>query len=223
MQEVRIYFNKTGRAKYISHLDLMRTFTRAVTRAKIPLWYTEGFNPHPFMTFALPLSLGIESVCESVDIRIVEEIANDEIKDRLNSVMPEGLTVTAVSSEYKKCNEIAFAEYEVTFEFDESKKAGEYESVLSAIIGSNELVTKKTAKKHGRKTEVEINLKDYINSFSLSSSGNKTILNIVLAAGNSKNLNISVLLDYLNTVAIVPDFTEILKKRLLTSDLTEFK
>lgn len=89
MREVRLRFSKTGRLKYISHLDINRAMSRALKRAGIPLWYTEGFNPHPYMSFSLPLSLGVESLCESVDLRITGEITNKEIKDRLNSVLPE--------------------------------------------------------------------------------------------------------------------------------------
>ena len=62
MIPVRMFFSKTGRAKYISHLDTMRTFTRAFRRTSLPLWYTQGFNPHLYMTFPLPLALGVESL-----------------------------------------------------------------------------------------------------------------------------------------------------------------
>ena len=74
LKNVRILFSKMGRAKYVSHLDLVRTMTRAVRRADIPLWYTEGFNRHPYLTFAAPLSLGYEGLRESMDIRLEEEM-----------------------------------------------------------------------------------------------------------------------------------------------------
>ena len=77
MREVRLRFSKTGQAKYISHLDVNRVFSRALSRARINLWYTEGFNPHPYMSFSLPLSLGVESLCENVDIRIVDVISEN--------------------------------------------------------------------------------------------------------------------------------------------------
>ena len=88
MREVRLRFSKTGRCKYISHLDINRCMARAFSRAEIPLWFTEGFNPHPYMSFSLPLSLGVESLCESVDIRLIEEISNDEVKQRMNDALP---------------------------------------------------------------------------------------------------------------------------------------
>ena len=70
MPNLRVFYEKTGRAKYISHLDINRCMQRALRRAEIPVWYTEGFNPHPYTTFALPLSLGYESLCETMDLRI---------------------------------------------------------------------------------------------------------------------------------------------------------
>ena len=224
MQEVRIYFNKTDTAKYISHLDLMRTVTRALTRAKIPLWYTEGFNPHPFLTFALPLSLGVESYCESFDIRVVGEITNEQIKEKLNAVLPEGLEVTAVSDTFMKVNDIAFAEYSAEFEFDEKGRAAEYEKQISALLSADELITTKKAKKKGRKIDVEVNLKDFIREYSIRSDEDNVYLDITLCAGNSKNLNPTVLFERLNRdLAVIPDLTHIKKHRLLTENGEQFK
>ena len=93
--DVRLFFTKTGFAKYISHLDLMRCMSRAVKRAGIPLWYTEGFNPHLFMTFARPLSLGQESLCEVVDVRLVGEMTFKDIQTRLNETLPKDITVVS--------------------------------------------------------------------------------------------------------------------------------
>ena len=93
MYEVRLMLRKQGRLKFVSHLDMFRLMQRAVRRAGIPLWYTEGFNPHPYISFLLALSLGVEGKKEPVDIRIVGEMEPDEIKRRLNEVLPEGLRV----------------------------------------------------------------------------------------------------------------------------------
>ena len=93
LKTVRIRFSKTGRAKYISHLDLNRAMIRALRRAEIPLWYTEGFNRHPYVTFAAPLSLGYEGLRECMDFRLEEDMPMEELVSRLNAVMPEGLTV----------------------------------------------------------------------------------------------------------------------------------
>ena len=96
MRSVRIYFSKTGDAKYISHLDLVRCFNRAVARAGIPIFFTEGFNPRPYMNFAMPLSLGVSGLREIVDMKIDGEMTNDEIYSALSSVMPPDIKILEV-------------------------------------------------------------------------------------------------------------------------------
>ena len=96
MREVRLRFSKTGQAKYISHLDTNRVFSRAFARAKINLWYTQGFNPRPYMSFSLPLSLGVESYCENVDIRIIDDLTDEEIKARVNDALPIAMILCTV-------------------------------------------------------------------------------------------------------------------------------
>ena len=132
MREVRLRFSKTGRLKYISHLDINRAMSRALKRAGIPLWYTEGFNPHPYMSFSLPLSLGVESLCENVDLRITGEITNKEIKDRLNSVLPEDLKIVDVYDDFRDNSEIVYSDYVYKFEFADNDLALEkIKNVLS--------------------------------------------------------------------------------------------
>jgi radical SAM-linked protein len=110
---VRVFFSKIGVAKYISHLDLYRAFSRAVKRSGLPVWITEGFNPHIYMTFALPLALGIESREESVDLRLTREISFSQVADRLNAVMPAGLEVNRAAAPIRKAADIKRAGYEV--------------------------------------------------------------------------------------------------------------
>ena len=97
MKPVRIWFRKEGSARYISHLDLTRCFSRAMHKAKIPLWYTEGFSPRAYMVFALPLSLGIRGERESLDIRLEQDMAPEELVSRLNAALPPDLPVFAVT------------------------------------------------------------------------------------------------------------------------------
>lgn len=111
---LRIVFEKLGRARYISHLDLNRAMTRAVRRAAIPLWYTEGFNKHPYLTFASPLSLGFEGERETVDLRLVGAMSPEEVVQRLNTVLPEGLHAVSAAPAVKKAGEVAQAVYCLT-------------------------------------------------------------------------------------------------------------
>jgi radical SAM-linked protein len=110
---IRVFFSKIGVAKYISHLDLYRAFSRAVKRSGLPVWITEGFNPHIYMTFALPLALGIEGQNESVDLRLTTPMDFGQVKERLNAVMPEGLEIIRVAEPIRKANDIKKARYEI--------------------------------------------------------------------------------------------------------------
>ena len=102
MKSVRIWYRKEGAAKYMSHLDLVRVMGRVFHRAGIPLWYTEGFNPHPFMTFALPLSLGTVGLRETMDIKLEDEISREAILEKMNPCMPDGITVFDVTAPVMK-------------------------------------------------------------------------------------------------------------------------
>ena len=115
MENIRIKFSKTGNAKYISHLDLNRFFQRAFKRSGLPIWITEGFNPHIYLHFLLPLSLGTESISEFVDCKITEEKTFEAIKNRMNEVLPEGFFVSEVFTPIEKADKIAFCRYEISF------------------------------------------------------------------------------------------------------------
>ncbi len=192
MREVRLVFSKTDRCKYISHLDINRCMSRALARAKIPLWFTEGFNPHPYMSFSLPLSLGVESLCESVDLRITDDISNDEIKNRMNEMLPTGIRIVNVLDDFRDCSEIAFSDYVYKFQFCDNEAALER---INAILSSSEIMAEKKAKKGKRRIVKETNLKPYIDKYSISIRNDEIVLNIRLAAGPERNLNPTLLFD----------------------------
>ncbi len=113
-ENIRIKFQKIGRLRYVSHLDLCRAMTPAMIRAGIPIWYTEAFNPHPKMVFTQPLPLFAESTCEYLDIKITELMSFDEIKERLNRALAPELAVLDVYTPSEKFTEIFFANYEIS-------------------------------------------------------------------------------------------------------------
>lgn len=115
-RSVRLKFTKTGSLQFISHLDLNRTMKTVMIRAKIPIHYTEGFNPHPKMVFALPLSIGAESVCELLDIKVDKELCDDEIVRRLNLSLPSEMRVLEAYTPETKFTDIRYAEYEICSE-----------------------------------------------------------------------------------------------------------
>ena len=220
MKPVRLWFKKDGLAVYISHLDMNRCMTRAVRRADIPLWYTEGFNPHPYMTFLMPLPLGQSGLKEPLDIRIEGEMSFGEIKKRLNSVMPEGIEIVDVAKPEHKPNEIAAAEYEIDVWCENAGEAEGFSAGAKAIVDSGVLNAEKRSKK-GIKT---VNLCELVKKFEISSSGNRAFIKTILAAGNTVNLNAELLLNYLLSEFSAEDVDRnIVRTRLLREDLSIFE
>ena len=113
--KIRVEFSKTGALKFISHLDLNRTVQTAFLRSKLPIWYTQGFNPHPKTVFSPPLSVGVSSECEFMDFRMNEAVDPEEVVRRLNAVFPEGLRAIAAYEPTSSFSQIAWAEYEIAF------------------------------------------------------------------------------------------------------------
>lgn len=221
MQEVRLRFAKTGRLKYISHLDINRAMARALKRAEIPLWYTEGFNPHPYMNFSLPLSLGVESLCESVDIRLIENISCSEIKSRMNKVLPDDLKIIDVYDNFRNSSEIVYSDYVYKFQFNDNEAAFEK---IQAVLAADEILALKKGKQGRKRVFKETDIKTFINKYNISIRDDLIILNIRLLAGQDKNLNPSLLFD---TIIRLIDMDFIWKSisriSLLDKDFKEFK
>ena len=220
MREVRLRFSKQGRLKYISHLDINRAMSRAFKRAEIPLWYTEGFNPHPYMSFSLPLSLGVESLFESVDIRIVGSITNDEIKNRMNSVLPEGLKVLDVYDDFYDNGEISYSDYVYKFQFDDNALALEK---IKSILDGDEILALKKGKQGRKKVFKETNIKSFIDKYNISIRDDTVVLNIRLLAGTDKNLNPSLLFDtIIRLIDMDYQWKSIRRIALLKKDYSQF-
>ena len=96
MYEYRLRFSKEANFKFLSHLELVKTFERALRRAEIAVAYSEGFHPHPQMSFGPALAVGLSSIDEYFDLELLTEYAPEELISRLNPVLPSGLQVTAV-------------------------------------------------------------------------------------------------------------------------------
>ena len=173
--------------RFISHLDMTRFVARAIRRAELPVWYTEGFNPHLYMTFALPLSLGFESIYAVLDIRILDdEYDITTICDKLNAVCPPYIHFFDAAEPIKKAGDVAAATFAITFD-----DGGEIREELNKFLLQDSItVLKKTKKGDVKQLEVA----DKIKSFSLDKKDGNTILNIVLPAGSTENLNPELIL-----------------------------
>lgn len=224
MRAVRLNFSKTGRAIYISHLDINRMMTRAVRRAKLPMWYTEGFNPHPYLTFALPLSLGQSSDCEYMDIRIEGDITDEEIMNRLNAVLPEGVKILSVSAPVYDAKEIEKALYFVKLIFKDAETSKSFAERAQTLAEGEELLAEKRGKKGHRKVMKQINLIDFIYDMKFSTADNIVNLQCVLAAGNTNNLNPTLLVETLEKeIGIEHEMEYIVRRKLITKDNKTFK
>lgn len=221
MREVRLRFSKTGRLKYISHLDINRAMSRALKRAQIPLWYTEGFNPHPYMSFSLPLSLGVESLCESVDLRIIGDITNDEIKNKLNNVLPQDIKIVDVYDDFRDNSEIVYSDYVYKFEFKDNEAAFEK---IKNVLSSDEIIALKKGKQGRKRVMKETNIKSFIDKYSISIRNDVIVLNIRLLAGPEKNLNPSLLFDtIIRLIDMDFEWKSIARISLLDKDYKEFR
>lgn len=224
MRAVRLNFSKTGRAIYISHLDINRMMTRAVRRAKLPMWYTEGFNPHPYLTFALPLSLGQSSDCEYMDIRIEGDITDEEIMNRLNAVLPEGVKILSVAAPVFDAKEIEKALYFVKLIFENAEAAATFAERAKTLTEGEELLAEKRGKKGHKKIMKQINLIEFIYDIKFSTAENIVNLQCVLAAGNTNNLNPTLLVETLEKQIGIKHETEyIVRRKLITKGNKTFK
>ncbi len=141
----RLLFEKKGNAVWISHLDLMRLFQRAFKRAGLPLTHTQGFNPRPSVSIALPLSVGIESSCELLDFDLDGCTASDEeIRDKLNTALVEGVRVLQVYQSGRKIRELTFLHTKVFLEYDNGIAKQAYQPVKELFSRDRLVVPKKT-------------------------------------------------------------------------------
>lgn len=200
MSKRRVTFSKTGMGKYISHLDLLRCFTRAIQRSGLPVVYSQGFNPHQKMTFSLPLPIGVTSQCETVDIQFEDNISDGEIFEKLSQNLPMDIKVLGVGEPEFKASEIVSASY-IMKAFTNTAVD---EKELIKFFNEPEISVLKKTKKKGEKA---VNLQDYIRSWEISQiTQTEFCLNVTVDAGGERNLKPELLSsaigDYLKSVVI---------------------
>ncbi|MDD4689809.1 MAG: TIGR03936 family radical SAM-associated protein [Eubacteriales bacterium] len=182
--KLRVTFSKKGRAAYISHLDLLRTFIRALRRAQIPVKYSEGFNPHAQLTFALPLAVGATSECELVDITLTNPIDVAEAVKNLSKALPEGITVNEAQLVYGSFPEFRMARYTLTIENDSPITDKLKQDIVDVFRLTGVMVEKKTKKK-----TTMVNILEHIYEFKIEKAeGNILTFNAMLSAGNEFTL-----------------------------------
>lgn len=218
MKNVRIWFKKDDECRYISHLDLNRCVLRALHKSKIPVWHTEGFNPHPFATFPLPLSLGFRGINECMDIRLVDEISDEKLIADFNACMPAGVRAFAVTEPIMKAGKIAYARFNIKISSDDMNSRKVYEE-LTKLLSSKEIMIEKRTKS-GIKT---VDLKKSIKTYELKEMFDFAELDIVLSAGSTDNANPNLIITALEKQTEKSFYADITRIDLYNSDMELFR
>lgn len=201
----RALFVKEGNAVWMSHLDLMRLFQRAFKRAGLPLTHTQGFNPRPSVSIALPLSVGVESVCELLDFELDGVVVPcHEICDRLNAALVDGVRVLDVYENGSKIKNLALLRCAVTLEYDNGAPEGVGDCVRELFARETLTVEKK-----GKNGTTMQDIIPMIRSLKVSVGEREVVLDAVVCCQNPSlnpmQLHAAIAL-YLPE--LTPDFTK---------------
>ena len=219
MRNVRIWFKKDYECRYISHLDLNRTMLRALHKSKLPIWYTEGFNPHPFATFPLPLSLGFRGINECMDVKLEDDsFSLAEIPDRLNACLPRGLRVFDATEAMMKAGKVAYAAFTVRIGNDKIPSS-KICAQLKELLEQESIPMEKRSKKGIRTIDIKKGVKQY----SVRELFDSAELNIILTAGSSDNVNPNLLITALEQQTGDEYVVDITRNDLYNSDLELFR
>ncbi len=182
----RVVFTKTGNLQYFSHLDLQRTWQRVLVRASIPMWYTQGFNPHAKIVFGVPLPVGSEGMEEMVDLRVDRVISPAEMKAQLNAELTSEMQVTEVYTPTAAFGDIAWATYEITVATPGN--ATENAAAINAVFaeGAEPIIMSKRSKSGDK----DIDILPLMYSLKATADCHGLIhIRTTLRAGNTENLN----------------------------------
>ncbi|MBO7250573.1 MAG: DUF2344 domain-containing protein [Clostridia bacterium] len=222
---VRIKFIKVGDLQYISHLDLQRTFNRILVRSGLPVWYSKGFNPHVKLVFSTPLSVGSQSSCEYLDLRLDRELPMEEIKRLLNNEMTEEMYVTDVYLPTTSFSDIAFCEYD--YEISTPTASAELAEEIESFLTTSPVNLIKKTKAGEREIDIVSMIKSIKTEYSEES---KTIkMNAVLSAGAENFLNPEMLITAIKqkfgvlTEELSTQWYSIMRVASLTKDMKMFR
>lgn len=211
--KLRLIFTKEGRAVYISHLDLLRTFQRVFLRQGLVLRHSQGFHPHPLLSFALPLSVGQSSVCEILDFEVNGDIDAAGLPEELNRFMPEGVRATDCYVPVRPVRELAALRCRVELVYDGGVPEGAAEAVRALLLGESVVIQKRTK----RKAMADVDIRPLLHSLEIAEEPGLLRLEAVVAAQNP-GLNPASLAAAVEAhlPRLAPDFVRI--RRLETLD-----
>lgn len=203
MSKIRIQFSKTGNSVYISHLDLLRTFSRTIRRSGLKAAYSQGFNPHLLIAFSMPLSLGTSSLCEFADIQFEEDEPYDTIKQKLNDSLAESIRVLNVFPATEPLTLIASSDYSIVFEgnTDMENLRVQGEKLLCGV----DLVVEKKSKRFIK----EVDILPFILQHEWNLQDNALSLNVRVLTSGEMTLNSNTLVKALERY--IPQFQSLSK------------
>ena len=217
MINVRVFYTKTGRARFISHLDMMRFMTRALKRSGLPVWYTEGFNRHIYTTFALPLSLGFESQCEFMDFRLLpDEFDMQEVADRLNACLTPDIQIKAAALVGMDPKVITWADFRITFW---SREGAALQEAFRSFCAQSEIVVEKKTKR----SVSTVDIAPLMELLDTAATAENVTADLRLAAGNTMNINPNLVLQaFWQHSGLQPVPVQVLRLRVLTKEFQDF-
>lgn len=193
MADQRILFEKTGTARYISHLDLMHTMERVFLRAGIFIRHTEGFHPHPYVSIPLPLPLGFSSSCELMEFGIVTGATKESLPAQMNAALPAGIRVLDCYEEGLPYRKLARVRYDLLLEFSEPCAEAAAEAFRAELARESWVVTKRSKKAKSGFTELDL-IPLVFAVEAMEPAGNELRITVMLSAQNP-GLNPDILLN----------------------------
>ncbi|MEG0441678.1 MAG: TIGR03936 family radical SAM-associated protein [Oscillospiraceae bacterium] len=221
MNKHRLHFSKQGRASYISHLDLMRTFQRAFLRAELNIKQTEGFNPHSFVSIPLPLSVGFSSDCEILDFELLGDVDLAEVPARMNAVLPEGIIVHRCYVAVRPIKQLSFVDCDLTLDYEKGVPTDAQKTITELLSREHWEITKKSSKAKSGFTTVDI--APLVKEYSFTESERQLVLHAKLSA-QSPGLNPQLLWTSLTAEcpALTADYTHFHRNAVLDAELKPF-
>lgn len=220
MAKLRLQFRKEGRAVYISHLDLLRTFQRVFLREGLVLRHSQGFHPHPLMSFALPLPVGQSSGCELLDFETDGQLELAGLPEKLNRCMPEGITAVDCWEAVKPIRELDALRCRVELVYD-GGVTPEIAGAVRGLFARDTIVIQKRTK---HKAMADVDIRPLIRELTFSAEGETLLLDALVAAQNP-GLNPALMAAAVETClpAYRPDFVRVRRLMLLDREGASFR
>ena len=220
MGKLRMTFVKEGRAVYISHLDLLRTFQRVFLRQGLVLRHSQGYHPHPILSFALPLPVGQASGCEVLDFEVTEDLTGEGLAEALDRFTPDGVHILTCRPPVRPVRDLAELRCRVELVYDGGVPEGGGAAVYALLTGESLVIQKRTK----RKALADVDIRPMLHSLELEEAPGALVLTATVAA-QDPGLNPALLARAVETYlpALTPDLVRVRRLAFLDRDGKNFQ